>query len=184
MAYNSYIEEDNIRIQLTVSQLMLITDNCKTSKITKYLSDKQKDEFVVSYGIGDNFNKALEHSCIAARESVLKNSSYVVDENETLIGPLDSDSYLRVENNLDDNTIEIARLCNLSTTTVQKIIAITKLNQSKRITTAELSKQLASTVRNANRILQKLVSGGYAKVLLEKTTNTKGRPTKMYELDI
>ena len=184
MAYNSYIEEDNIRIQLTVSQLMLITDNCKTSKITKYLSDKQKDGFVVSYGIGDNFNKALEHSCIAARESVLKNSSYVVDENETLIGPLDSDSYLRVENNLDDNTIEIARLCNLSTTTVQKIIAITKLNQSKRITTAELSKQLASTVRNANRILQKLVSGGYAKVLLEKTTNTKGRPTKIYELDI
>ena len=139
---------------------------------------------MVSYGIGDNFNKALENSYIAAKESILRNSSYVVDENETLIGPLDSENYLRVENNLDDNTIEIARTCNLSTTTVQKIMAITKLNQSKRITTAELSKQLTGTVRNANRILQKLVTGGYAKVILEKTTNTKGRPTKIYELDI
>lgn len=184
IVYNSRIEDDNIKIQLTVSQFMFITDNCKTSKITKYLSDKQNGKFVVSYGIGDNFNKALENSYIAAKESILRNSSYVVDENETLIGPLDSENYLRVENNLDDNIIEIARTCNLSTTTVQKIMAITKLNQSKRITTAELSKQLTGTVRNANRILQKLVTGGYAKVILEKTTSTKGRPTKIYELDI
>lgn len=181
---NIQIDNDNIKIQLTVSQFLFITDNAKTSKLTKYLNDNKVNNVIISYGIGNNFYEALKNSDIAKRESILKNGSYVVDENENLIGPLDSDNYLIIKNTIDDKIIKISRSSNLSTTTIQKIIAITKMNQSKKITASELAIKLDSSVRNANRILQNIASGGYAKVLLEKTTNTKGRPTKVYILDI
>lgn len=176
--------ENYIQTQLTVAQYMHITNNCKNSKLTKYLEDNEIENFVVSYGIGNNFYKALENSIIAKKESILRKKTYIVDENENLIGPLDSDNFLIVENNLDDEIIDIAKSCNLSTKTIQKVIAITEINKSKKISAAELSKQLGSSVRNANRILQNFVSGGYASVLLERTKNTKGRPTKIYRLDI
>ena len=40
-----------------------------------------------------------------------------------------------------------------------------------------------STVRNANRILKNLEKGGYAKITCTQTSNIKGRPTKVYELN-
>lgn len=180
--YNLDNEKDHLKFLVTSSSISKLTDNYKTSKISKILSDEFGKNLVVSYAVGNNFSNSLKHSEIAMKESLLKDKCFIVDENENLIGPLDSENYVIVSKSIDEKIFEIARKSNLSTNTIQKIDAILKSKKSKKITSIELSKYLGSTTRNANRILQSLVNNELASIVQENSTNTKGRPTKVYEI--
>ena len=59
-----------------------------------------------------------------------------------------------------------------------------KMNESDTITTQELASRLGGTIRNANRILHNMEKGGVARIAYARTTNTKGHPTKVYELHL
>ena len=78
---------------------------------------------------------------------------------------------------------EIARRCNLSAMTIQKLMAIIHSSGSNKITTQDLAERLDTTVRNANRIMQNLCRGNIAKPVYTQSTHSRGRPIQVYALD-
>ena len=88
-----------------------------------------------------------------------------------------------IENTFNRKCTYIAKKCKLSTITIQKLMTYQKLTGDNKVTTQELSSRFGVTIRNANRILQNLQKGGCASVVYTRTSNSKGRPTKVYELN-
>ena len=107
-----------------------------------------------------------------------------MNESNQIIGPLGSSQLPSFQQNLPDDIFQIAEKCKLSTLTIQKLISIVKMNGSYEITTNELANHLGVTVRNANRILRNLENGGHATIAHTRSTASKGRPVKVYRLNL
>ena len=142
-----------------------------------FREERKKDTFVPELSLV----AVLENGTIVGE--VALHETDIVTENGNLIGPLSSKECMVIENQAIYDIGKIAKNSSLSAITIKKIIAIIKINNSNMITTQDLSLHLKSTVRNANRILKNLEKSGYAKITCTQTTNTKGRPTKVYELN-
>lgn len=181
---NIDVDRGYIDVILTAAKLSFITDGHRNSKISQYLREMEGKDFLVSYSVGTDFSKAIKNVGVAARESLLKNQSFLKDETGSLTGPLGTDNCIIVSDEPDERVIQIAQKTGLSTNTIQKIIAMRKKDPSRAIASSDLAGQFGTSIRNANRILQKLVQSGYATVKSEKSPNTKGRPTKLYEIEI
>ncbi|MET3291223.1 UNVERIFIED_CONTAM: putative ArsR family transcriptional regulator [Brevibacillus sp. OAP136] len=66
---------------------------------------------------------------------------------------------------------------------IQKILAVLAKMKSSELTGEELAYHLGLTLRQANRILNKLEETGAAKVSYKKQEKLKGRPKKVYHID-
>lgn len=154
----------------------------------EYLDSALKDDYGIStaigYGIGNSITEAKKHAENALRESWSSTGSFVMNESNQIIGPLGSSQLPSFQQNLPDDIFQIAEKCKLSTLTIQKLISIVKMNGSYEITTNELANHLGVTVRNANRILRNLENGGAATIAHTRSTASKGRPVKVYRLNL
>ena len=163
---------------------MLNTRYTRDNKVAKAPAGLKLDfEVSIGYGIGLNLDMAIKNSHTARREALLSGDSFIFTENGNLIGPLNSKACMVIENHAIYDIGKIAKNSNLSAVTIKRIISIIKVTNSNMVTTQDLSSHLKSTVRNANRILKNLEKGGYAKITCTQTSNVKGRPTKVYELN-
>ena len=176
-------EKSHCSAIITVDNLHQITNNEKNCNLSVYLNKHIDFDVSIGYGIGLNLEMAVHNAYTAQRESLLSGKSFIFTENGNLIGPLSSKECMVIENQAIYDIGKIAKNSSLSAITIKKIIAIIKINNSNMITTQDLSSHLKSTVRNANRILKNLEKSGYAKITCTQTTNIKGRPTKVYELN-
>ena len=167
----------------TVQVLESLTNHYTTCSLSGYLNEHLPFECAVGYGIGNTLNDALQNSYHAIREARFSGRSFIKNEHGDLIGPLGSENRMIIEHTSAKNVVQIARKCKLSTITIQKLISYQKLTGSNKVTTQELSARFGVTVRNANRIFQNLQEGGYAHLAYTQTSNSKGRPVKVYELD-
>lgn len=57
------------------------------------------------------------------------------------------------------------------------------MNGNTRLTTQELAERLGVSIRNANRILKNLKTGGIATLVYTQSSISKGRPINIYELN-
>lgn len=160
------------------------TDRGTCCGLSAYLKEKLDFPVVVGYGIGSEVGQAYHNAQEALREALHTGHSYIKNESGTMIGPLGSERQIVLETQDIPEIGKIAKQCNLSTMTIQKILASVKISGSKQITTQELASRFGVTVRNANRILTNLTSGGFAHIAYSQTSNSKGRPVKVYELDL
>ena len=168
---------------ITVDNLHQITNNEQNCNLSVYLNEHLDFEVSIGYGIGLNLDMAIKNSHTARREALLSGKSFIFTEKGNLIGPLNSKACMVIENHAIYDIGKIAKNSSLSAVTIKRIISILKLTNSNMVTTQDLSSHLKSTVRNANRILKNLEKGGYAKITCTQTSNIKGRPTKVYELN-
>ena len=168
---------------ITVDNLHQITNNEQNCNLSVYLDKHLDFEVSIGYGIGLNLDMAIKNSHTARREALLSGKSFIFTEKGNLIGPLNSKACMVIENHAIYDIGKIAKNRSLSAVTIKRIISILKLTNSNMVTTQDLSSHLKSTVRNANRILKNLEKGGYAKITCTQTSNIKGRPTKVYELN-
>ena len=95
---------------------------------------------------------------------------------------MNSEKRMVISSHSMPNISEIAKRCNLSSMTIQKLISISRSTGSDKITTQELAQRLDTTVRNANRIVLNLCKGGAARPVYTQTTHSRGRPIQIYEL--
>lgn len=167
----------------TIQAVRYFTQNFTVCGLSGYLREKLDFEVAIGYGIGSNVNQALNNARSAVREAIFTGHSFLRDENGNLIGPLGSDRRMFIETQPDRDVGEIAKRCQLSTMTIQKVMTNMKMSGTNKITSQELSERFGVTVRNANRILSSLAEGGFAEIIYSQTTNSKGRPVKVYELD-
>lgn len=177
---------DCCEVFTTVSVMQYLTDRCRSSKLNSWLEHRLPFPVAVGYGVGSDVNQASFHAQAARKEAEFVGGSFIRNENGALIGPLGTEKALVVEcRDRDIRDIgEIARRCGLSTLTIQKVAASMKLAGSNKITTQELAGRFGVTVRNANRILARLVEGGCARVAYVQASTSKGRPVKVYELTL
>jgi len=160
-----------------------ITNNFQTCQISHYLTEHLDFEVSVGYGIGNDIAQAKANASSARKESALSGSSYVMDEKNNLIGPLDSDQYLAIKSEFTPEIYRTADQARLSTLTIQKIVSIMNLMGTNRLTTQDLTTKLGVSVRNAQRILSALEKSGLAVVQNYKTSSSMGRPVKVYEIN-
>ena len=176
-------ESESCNIFTTVQMMHSITEHGKCCEISAYLADVLPFQIAIGYGVGSNLNYAMANALSARREAIFSGHSFIKNDNGDLIGPLNSDKRMVVENYEIQNVAKIAKKCNLSTITIKKLMSYMKMTGTNKVTTQELSSRFGVTVRNANRILSNLEKGNYSKIAYTQTTNSKGRPAKVYELN-
>lgn len=181
---NSIIQEygNGFVLFTTVQVLDSITNHYHSCTLSGHLSEMLPFECAVGYGIGTTLNDALQNSNHAVREARFSGHSFIKNDHGDLIGPLNSEKCIVIENSSNQNVIRIAKQCKLSTITIQKLFSYKKLTGTNKVTTQELASRFGVTIRNANRILQNLEKGNCAHIAYTKTPNSKGRPIKVYEL--
>lgn len=160
----------------------LLTDDQSLCHLKTALKEDYNLSVSIGYGIGHSITIAKMHAEEALKEALFNNDSFVMNESRTLVGPLNAEKRLEVQGVTSQKIAEFADKCKLSTFTIQKLISITKMNNTNKLTTQQLADRLGVTVRNANRILKNLVDGGVADIAYTHSTKTKGRPLKVYEL--
>ena len=175
--------DHSLSLYTSVQTLRVITDNYESCQLCSYLNSRMDCHVIAGYGIGSTLKHAQDNVQIALREAKFSGYSYIKDASGNLIGPLGQETRMVVDTKAFSNISQIARHCNLSTMTVQKLIASVKQSGSDKITTPELAKRLGITIRNANRILSNLRSGGVAVPIYTQTTNSRGRPVQVYSLN-
>ncbi len=163
--------------------LRFLTNEFRICQLSSYLAEHLDYAIAVGYGVGTTVSHAMNNVQIASKEAKILGSSFVVDSNGTLIGPLNSEKRMVISSQSLPDTSDLAKQCNLSAMTIQKLISIGRSTGSDKITTQELARRLDTTVRNANRIMLNLCKGGVAKPVYTQTSNSRGRPVQVYSLD-
>lgn len=185
-AANFILQEDQNRYYIfsSLKVISLLTNGCQSSYFRLALQHKFNIHAAVGYGIGKDINTAKLHADTALKESLFYDGSYLVDERQNLIGPLNSEQYMEVQQHMSENISVISKKCMLSTLTIQKLASVIRLTGSNLMTAQDLADHLGVTIRNANRILNRLQKGGFATIAYTQSTATKGRPVKVYQLSI
>jgi len=167
----------------TMQLLRFLTSDFQNCQISSYLAEHLDFPVTVGYGVGTTISHAMNNVQMASKEAKIVGRSFVMDSNGTLIGPLNSEKRMVIPSHSLPNVGELAKRCNLSAMTIQKLVTITRSSGSDKITTHELARHLDTTVRNANRIVLNLCKGGVARSVYTQTSHSRGRPIQVYELN-
>ena len=175
--------ENGVMLISSMQTIRILTDDFQVCSLSSYLSAHLSFPVAIAYGIGTTVVQALSNSQAALRESLLSGKSHLVDMNGNIIGPMGSESRMIIHPDFMPNVGAIAKRCNLSTLTIQKLINSVRSTDSDKITTQELAQRFDITIRNANRILINLVKGGVAVPVYTLSSHSRGRPVQVYALD-
>lgn len=177
-------EEDKCYIFTTLRAIECITNKLRRCSIRPALKKKYGIDAYVGYGIGNDITSAKSNAQDALKESLFSRGCYVVNEQHNLQGPLNAEKYLAVRGDISKEIYTTAKRCNLSTLTIQKLLSIIEMTGTNKITQQTLAEHLGVTTRNAGRILGNLEKGGAASIVYTQSITSKGRPIKVYELNI
>lgn len=159
-----------------------ITDNFSNCRLKTFVFTRTGIEVQVGYGIGANVMKARNNASAASRIARRNKKSYLIDQDETLTGPLEMSDSTDETKEVPSSVMEAARSSRLSLTTIQRILSVTEMLGTKELTTQDLASSLQVTAANANRFLNSLLKSGYAEITSEKKSFSKGRPSRIYKI--
>lgn len=166
----------------TLKTLRYISNDYESCSLCSYINSNLEGNAVAGCGIGSTINHALNNLQTALREAKFTGKSYIKDENGNLIGPLDSEYRMVVDNQALPDVSKIAKRCSLSPMTIKKLFATMQRLENDKITASELAKHFGITIRNSNRILMNLKAGGVAIPIYTQTGNSRGRPIQIYQI--
>ncbi|MGN1167475.1 MAG: hypothetical protein ACI4S2_13725 [Lachnospiraceae bacterium] len=161
-----------------------ITDDFKQNHLASYLKENIDYNLSISYGIGNTIDEALVNAQTAFRAEGISGDSFLVDEEQKLIGPLCADKKTVSSNMITPRIQEISQKSSLSTATIHRLSRLLLLLGRREITSMDLAEGFHISLRGANRILQKLEKSGIAKASFQKSSHMRGRPTKIYSIDL
>lgn len=159
--------------------------------ITRHFTDCSLSDYILShfniraqigYGIGKDIMRAHYNALQACSIAKQQKESYLIMADNTLIGPLNSNNVLNISNTTTNSIIEAAEKSGLAISTIQRILSVEKLLGTNELTTQDLASSLQVTVANANRFMNALVNSGYAKIISQKKSHSKGRPSRIYQI--
>ena len=167
------------------SDFVMITNNQQKCCLAEFLRDQLSFKVKIGWGIG----KTLQEARIQAEKAATYctgslTESYILTKENHLIGPLDGTTSLAMSDFDSDKLEEIANNTNISLLHLQKIYGLVYKLKKDCLTAEELSVHLSISVRTASRILKRLEELNYASPLVNKVTRAKGRPSKLYKLDL
>ena len=161
-----------------------ITSDFKQNHLATYLNEYIDFNLNISYGIGNTLEEAIANAQNAFAASGISGDSFLVDEDLQLIGPLSATERTYSSNIITSHIQELAKKASLSTMTMHRLSRLLILLGRREITSADLAENFHISLRGANRILQKLEDSGIAKASFQKSSHMRGRPTKIYSIDL
>ncbi|WP_427110223.1 transcriptional regulator [Lysinibacillus xylanilyticus] len=185
----SFIIQTNhlgFEIITTYRDLKEFTKDFTCCLILNYLSKELPFKVNSGWGIGNTIYEARTNAEIANRQTIENNSnvSYIVTENEQIIGPLGEEMWLNFSNTMDPYIAKISKQTGVSTLHIQKILAVISKVSTNELSAEDLANYLGVTLRSVYRILSKLEINGYAKVQFLQQKKLRGRPKKIYKITL
>ncbi|MFJ8236773.1 ArsR family transcriptional regulator [Ureibacillus sp. NPDC094379] len=110
-------------------------------------------------------------------------SMMVVFDDKTISGPLGQPEQITYDFS-SEHLQSISEKTALSVTTLSKLESILKKLGKKEINAHELAQQMKIMPRSARRILTELEGNGLAQVVAEETIHPRGRPRKVYQIEL
>lgn len=151
-------------------------------------SDKIDISFSLGIGYGDSVKNSEKNSKVAIKHSkeLDRSNCFIVDDDSTITGPIFGTNSKSINYNLlntDKKIIEISDKTDVSVQYISKIEAIIIQRKNNQFDTEELADYLNLSQRSSLRIINKLVEGGFAKLIGKSNNGTKGRPKKVFMIE-
>lgn len=187
--YNaSFVMQKNslgLEIFTSNGELKELTKDFTYCSLLNYLKTSLNFTVSIGWGIGNTIYEGRLNAQNANREANNNggNCSFVITEDECVIGPLNEEGCLKYSNAKDPYIEEISSKLNISSLNVQKIMSVINKLNTNELTADDLAFHLGITLRSSSRILNKLVENGAAKVSYLKQEKLRGRPKKVYMID-
>lgn len=161
------------------------TLNYTSCTLKNFLKDRLDFQVYIGYGIGNDMYQGRMNAIDANREAVISQTggSFLINNNNELMGPLDSENSFVVQDNLSEKMKSLTKNISLSPMTVRKVITAFNSMSSRELTARELAAKLSITQRSANRFLSAMEKGNMIKIVEERRITTKGRPERVYKLN-
>lgn len=168
-----------LEILTTKKEILNITDNFSRDKLMAAMKKyKTGLSFCIGYGFGTGLAHARLNALNACHEAEVKgNASYLITENDELMGPFSSKA---TEIFTADTHSYRDINSKLSPITVSKVMSALDSSAEKEITAQELAFRLGITKRSANRFLSTLESEGELEVAYKKRKTSRGRPESVF----
>lgn len=158
-----------------------ITEEFTTCLLKQYLFNKLGEEIFIGYGIGDNIIAARSNAIGAAKLALKNNLSCIFFDNNKK-STLDKAHASKDIVGESKKMKEAASKSQLSINTILRIKSVMNTLNTGELTTSQLAGALEVTSANANRFLNNLEKSGFAEVIGEKRSLSRGRPSKVYKI--
>lgn len=185
----SFILQKNhlgFEIITTYRDLKEFTKDFTSCSMLNYLSNELPFKVNSGWGIGNTIYEARNNAVIANRQTKgsISNVSFIVTENEQIIGPLGEELCLNYSNTIEPFIEKISKQTGVSTLHIQKILAVISKVHTNELSAEDMAAYSGVTLRSAYRILNKLEVNGYAKISFIQQKKLRGRPKKIYKITL
>ena len=180
-----YRHDDHIELNTSASALRTLTQEYTFCLVCTYLSGCLSFPVYLGWGYHNSVTEAHRNAKRALAEAMQESVStaYIATADNILIGPLSALG--QAIQDVDFSKLpEFQTNWKITKTHMQKIYMAIKTTGKSSFSAKELSAILELSPRNTSRILNMLVSGGYARVRNQYLPHQRGRPTKVYTIDI
>lgn len=174
-------------ITTNYSVLEKMTNGFTSCGLLPYLTKEDVTIFHLGWGTGTNFTEAQINAKRASRisESNQLSSTYILQEDEQLIGPLtgvqhDQNPTRQLLKKISIDTLQ--ERFNMSNDRVNKVLLAFDQVNLKELTSSDFASLLQMSPRSANRILKEAEENGLVTVKNDRESGLQGRPRKLYVL--
>lgn len=180
----SVIEAKNDKFMLLGTNGLLdhIKNNYGKFPLLQEVSSKVNAPINIAFGLGLTADEAHKHACLALEKCQKAETSiaYVINERGDTIGPLGVEKHIDTSR-LYQALIHKARLNNELS---YNFIDFIKVRNNEPFSSHDIANYYKVTKRSAERTVNKLLSGEVIKVSGEERPYVKGRPRKLFTLNL
>ena len=176
------INYEKIEILTLYRDLEILTKGFTDSTVLKTFIDPYEEKIMIGIGTGKNIYSAKVNAYKALDYSNNSSDLYFVNEENTLLGPIGADDSISIDSIPNERLQYFSNKFHVDHMNLQKIVALTKLKDTTKITGSELADYLKITLRSANRLINRIEEHGGAKCYTEKRGEGRGRPKRYCEM--
>ncbi len=185
LKFLAYQQTEWIELTTNIAILKEVTQQYTVSPMAAYLSEYLPFPVCIGWGCASDVTDAHRNGYRALKHGIQSGEAgtYVVTEDNTLIGPLSSSRRVVCSDVPNPLLIRAGERVGISPLYLSKIASVLQQKGDYTLSSEELAYFLNVTTRSASRILNKLETGGLAKVEYSRQLNLRGRPAKIYCID-
>ncbi len=177
--------DGNFYIFTTRGMLENITNKFTAVPAFEELNEIQNSLTAAGIGIGNSAREAESNALLALKYAAnhKKGSWFAVLDDKTITGPFGNPQQLNFNYNSHQLT-EISAKTTLNISTLSKVKNAVSNYGRNSISAQELAAAMQILPRSARRIINLLLTNGYAEEIGEEAPEIKGRPRKIYKINL
>lgn len=186
MPFLIYRQERWFELTTNISVLKDLSQQYTVSPMAAFLSDRLSFPVCIGWGCSSSVMEAHRNGHRALKQAVQlgTTATFIVTDDNRLIGPLSSERRIVYSDSPDPALYQLSEKVGISPLYLSRIHAVLRQKGAATLSSEELAFFLNVTTRSASRILNKLEAAGAAKVEYNRQLNLRGRPAKIYSIDL